>query len=109
MSKQSSKELFEWYARVAEDKLLKIKIENNIETFKDCKTREQFSDYLLNVFIKYYGLRCTCDDAFDWEFHSASGHYHSCDLWKFCHVVNRCLDWMESIVGMKIPKEGDPK
>lgn len=91
MGKQSSKELFEWYAQVALEKLQKIKQE--VESFKDCKTREQYSNYMLNMFIAYYGLRCTCDECMDWDFNNASGHYHHCDLFKFCFIVNRCLDW----------------
>lgn len=93
MTKQSSKELFEWYAHVAEDKLKEIK--KKTETFKDCKTRDDFCNYMLNVFIAYYGLRCTCDDCMDWGFGQAQGHYHHCDLFKFTYIVNRCLDWSE--------------
>lgn len=94
MSKESSKELFEWYAQVA---LGKIKdMGEDIHIFKDCRTRKEFSDYMLNIFIAYYGLRCTCDDVQDWDFNTASGHYQKCDLWKFTHIVNRCLDWADA-------------
>jgi len=91
MSKESSKKMFEWYAEVAEKHLKEIK--QGKESFQDCKTRQEFANYMLNVFIQYYGLRCTCDDCMDWEFSHASGHYHHCDLFKFTFLVNRCLDW----------------
>jgi hypothetical protein len=87
------KDLFEWYAKVAEEKLKEM---SQFEISQDCKTRKEFSNYMLNVFIAYYGLRCTCDDIQDWEFNSASGHYQKCDLWRFCHIVNRCLDWAKA-------------
>lgn len=94
MSKKASKELFEWYAKVAE-KNLQEKF-SHIDTFKDCKDKREFKDFMLNVYIAYYGLRCTCDDCMDWEFRNASGHYHKCDLWKFCHIVDRSLEFMEA-------------
>lgn len=94
MSKISSKELFEWYAKVAEKNINEMP---KFETFKDCKDEKIFKNYMLNVFIKYYGLRCTCDDAMDWDFGNASSHYHSCDLWRFCFIVNRCLDWSKNL------------
>src|SRR3990167_9626238 len=96
MSKQASKELFEWFGQVAEKNLQEMK-QQQIETFKDCKTRDEFSNYMLNVYIKYYGLRCTCDDCMDWKFNDASSHYHHCDLYKFCHIINRSLDWVEQV------------
>jgi hypothetical protein len=95
MGKQGSKEHFVWYAQVAEEKLKEMKKNLKIDIFKDCKSRKDFSNYVLNVFIAYYGLRCTCDDIQDWEFHKAGGHYHHCDLWQFCYLVDRCLDWSE--------------
>ena len=93
MSKISSKKLFEWYAQVAEKKLKENY--SHIETFKDCKDQREFKNWILLKYIKYYGLRCTCDDAMDWEFHIASSHYHHCQLYKFCHAVNRSLEWAE--------------
>lgn len=93
MSKESSKKLFEWYAQVALEKLEKIKKDK--ETFQDCKTRQEIEDYMLLVFIAYYGLRCTCDDAMDWEVRCARGHYHHCQLYQFCYLMERCLDWSE--------------
>lgn len=93
MSKQSSKELFEWYARVAEQKL-KEKF-SHIKTFKDCKNDTEFKNWILLKYIKYYELRCTCDDCMDWEFHIASSHYHHCQLYKFCHAIDRSLEWAE--------------
>lgn len=93
MSKESSKKLFEWYAEVALKNLGEIKKDK--ESFQDCKTKEEFKDYMLNVFIAYYGLRCTCDDCMDWNNSHARGHYHHCDLYKFCHIMDRCLDWSE--------------
>jgi len=93
MSKKSSKELFEWYAEVALKNLKEIKKDKG--TFQDCNTKEEFKEYMLNVFIAYYGLRCTCDDCMDWRYSSARGHYHHCQLYKFCHIVDRCLDWAE--------------
>ena len=95
MSKQSSKQLFEWYAQVAEQKL-KEKY-SHIETYKDCKDQTEFKNWILLIHIKYYGLRCTCDDCMDWEFHIASSHYHHCQLHKFCHAVNRSMEWAEHI------------
>jgi len=95
MSKQSSKELFEWYAEVADQKL-KEKY-SHIETYKDCKDETEFKNWILLIYIKYYGLRCTCDDAMDWEFHIASSHYHHCQLHRFCHAINRSLEWAEHI------------
>lgn len=92
MSKKTSKELFEWYAEVAAERLEEMRKEG-IDIPNECPTRQIFSDYMLNAYIKYYGLRCTCDDCMDWEFRSAVGHYHGCELWKFCHIVERCLDW----------------
>lgn len=86
-----SNELYLHYSKIAQENIEKFKI----GTFRDCKTREEFSNYLLNVFIAHYGLRCNCCDCQDWQFNSASGHYNKCDLWKFCHIVNRCLDWSE--------------
>lgn len=92
MKKMKSKEeLFEHYAKIAEKNIKQTRF----ETFRDCLNRKEFSDYMLNVFIAYYGLRCTCDDIQDWDFNNASGHYQKCDLWKFCHIINRCLDWAE--------------
>ena len=93
MSKESSKKMFEWYAQVAEDKLNEKY--SHIETFKDCEDETELKNWLLLVYIKHYGLRCTCDDAMDWEFHIASSHYHNCQLHKFCHAVNRSLEWAE--------------
>jgi hypothetical protein len=93
MSKEASKKMFEWYAQVADDRL-KEKY-SHIETFKDCEDESELKNWLLLVYIKHYGLRCTCDDCMDWEFHIASSHYHDCQLYKFCHAVNRCLDWAE--------------
>jgi hypothetical protein len=87
------KDLFEWYAKVAEQRLKEM---SQFEISQDCKTRKEFSNYLLNVFIAYYGLRCTCDEIQDWDFNSAAGHYQKCDLWRFCHIVSRCLDWAEA-------------
>lgn len=86
---EQNKIMSEHYSKVAQDRLGKI----GKETFLQCETREEFSDYLLNIFIAYYDLRCTCADVQDWEFHQAASHYHNCDLWKFCHAVNRALDW----------------
>jgi hypothetical protein len=93
MSKQSSKELFEWYGQVAEEKL-KEKF-SHIATFKDCKDETEFKNWILLKYIQYYGLRCTCDDCMDWEFHIASSHYHHCQLYTFCHAINRSLEWAE--------------
>ena len=95
MSKESSKKLFEWYAEVADQKL-KEKY-SHVETFKDCKDQTEFKNWILLIYIKYYGIRCTCDDCMDWEFHIASSHYHSCELWKFCHSVNRSLEFAEHL------------
>ena len=98
MGKQASKELFEHYSMVAVEKLKDMNMKPlNIDTFKDCKTRKDFENYMLNVYIAHYGLRCTCEDAQDWDFNNASGHYHHCDLWLFTHIVSRCLDWAEEI------------
>lgn len=95
MGKQSSKDLFEWYAQVAETKLKKLKEKYNIDIFLDCKDKEVFSNYMLLVFIQYYGLRCTCDDCMDWDFNIARSHYHHCQLYQFSYLVQRCLDWAE--------------
>lgn len=89
-------DLFEHYAKVAMSNLSEMK---DIETFKDCKSRVEFENYMLNVFIAYYGLRCTCDEAQDWDFNNARGHRQMCELWKFCHIINRCLDWAETKKG----------
>ena len=94
MGKETAKKMFEWYADVGLSKLKEIKKDENF-SFKDCKTRKEFSDYMLRVFIAYHGLRCTCDDCMDWDFSNAGGHYHHCDLYKFSYIVNRCLDWAE--------------
>ena len=83
-------ELFKHYAEIAK---------NNIKQspeYRLSSDRKDFSNYILNIFIVHYGLRCTCDDAQDWDFKNASSHYPHCDLWKFCHTVNRCLDWAEN-------------
>ena len=93
MSKESSKKLFEWYAQVAETKLKEFKEKRKIETFQECKTEDEFSEYMLLVFIQYYGLRCTCDDWMDWDFLQVRGHYHHCQLYQFGYLVQRCLDW----------------
>ena len=95
MTEESSKKLFEWYADIAETKLKEIKESGKIETYQDCKDRRQFSNYMLNVFIKYYGIRCSCGDWMEWDFFQAGGHYHHCQLYKFTFLVNRCLDWAE--------------
>lgn len=105
MSKQSSKELFEWYADVAHKNIEKL----GVKTYKECKRRIEFEDFMLNIFIKYYGLRCTCDDAQDWDFINASGHYNKCELWKFCHIVKRCLDWQEERFKQILEKHGKCK
>ena len=95
MGMKASKDLFEHYAKVGLERLNKLKEKSNFNVFKDCKTRKEFSNYILNVYIAYYGLRCTCSDIQDWDFNNAGGHYHRCDLWKFVHLVDRCLDWSE--------------
>lgn len=95
--KMDNRELSEHYSNFAKCRLNQM----NCETFKDCKSRAEVSEYLLNIFIAYYGLKCTCDSGMDWDFKNASCHYHHCDLWKFCHTVNRCLDWSESISPFK--------
>lgn len=91
MSKQASKEHFEWYAKVAEKRLNKNY--SYINNFFDCKTENEFKDWFFLINVKYYGLRCTCDECMDWKFNNAEGHYHSCDLYKFTHTVNRCIEW----------------
>jgi hypothetical protein len=95
MSEESSKEHFEWYAHVAEEKLKELKEKEKLETFQDCKTREVFTNYMLNVFIQYYGLRCSCHEWMEWDFFQCGGHYHNCELYRFSYLVNRCLDWAE--------------
>lgn len=99
--KTLTSELYLHYSKVAQENLKKF----NFETFKDCKTKEEFTNYLLNIFIAHYGLRCNCHDCQDWDFNSASGHYNKCDMWKFCHIVNRCLDWKKS----KTVSDGEKK
>lgn len=95
MPKESSKKLFEWYAEVADQKLKEKYL--HIDSFKDCKDQTEFKNWILLIYIKYYGLRCTCDDCMDWEFCIASSHYHSCELYKFCHAVNRSIEFSESL------------
>jgi hypothetical protein len=88
---EEKEKLYEHYGQEA----YKILAKMDKKSFRDCETREEFSNYMLNVFIAHYGLRCTCGDIQDWDFTNASSHYQSCDLWRFCHILNRSLDWAE--------------
>lgn len=72
------------------------------ETFKDCKTKKEFQEFIFSKYKKHYGLKCTCDDHLDANFNEAAGHYHHCDCWKFCHAINRALDWSEYIIASKL-------
>lgn len=95
MPEKTSKICYEHYAKVATKRLEEMREELKIDSYIDCKTREEFCDYLALVFIAYYGLRCTCDDQQDWEFRNLGGHYHHCELWRFSKIVQNCLDWKE--------------
>jgi len=64
-------------------------------TFKDYKNRREFEQYLFECYVKYYELTCNCDDGIEATFFDASSHYQRCNYWKFCHAVNRSLDWSE--------------
>ena len=61
--------------------------------YKDCKTREEFENYMFNVFKEHYNLKCTCDEGIEITFREAASHYQRCDYWKFCHATQRALDW----------------
>lgn len=63
------------------------------KTLLDCKTRKEFENYLFEAFAQYYGLTCTCDEGIETEFRDAASHYQRCAYWKFCHAVNRSLEW----------------
>lgn len=71
---------------------------------KDCLTRREFEDSIFKVYVEFYGLTCTCDEGIEVEFREAASHYQRCAYWKFCHAVNRSLEWAAERV-RKVPNE----
>lgn len=69
------------------------------KTFRDCKTRKEFENFLFRVYTEHYGLKCTCDECGpEIDFRQAAGHYNHCNYSKFCHAVNRAIEWSAHVL-----------
>ena len=75
-----------------------------MKTYKDCKTRREFEDFIFSAFVQFYNLKCNCDEGIEDNFRNASSHYSRCDYWKICHAISRALDWSEEYKKQRIVK-----
>lgn len=64
-----------------------------MQSYKECVTEKDFQDFIFFKYVDHYNLICTCGEGIEINFNDASSHYQRCDYWKFCHSINRALEW----------------